>query len=750
MNLLACALLALVVDFSQGRWDPSAWTDLRQPQSEGGAPFVQGDYYVENWSDAAWSDEDVFRKHQLDAFSCMVLTNRFSAPMTFTAMTRFEHRMAPAIVIASDVATDAQGRKTLGDHYEIVLSDEGLCVWRHGRDADGRPLVEKVAYLNRRFEPKVQYALTVTVERQQSKDRAFGQMTIRCDGETFGFRDPLIPSEFHAGIAGSKGRCRFYGFRAGATLEEAAVAGRYRPITQVRVNQVGYAPGAPKVAEVPESAPYKTFRVQWLNNPRITWEDVMEGTFSEGGGGFKYADFSSVTKPGDYRVVCGAPHPACGCIHPKPGSLTSFSFKIADGVYSHLQRVLFGFYTWQRCGSGKGWAGVCHQDPVPLVGTDRKIDMRGGYHQSCDLRAWADDTARGVWQLFRWAENAKPAWDDGIVDEELRWGAEYFAKLVGPEGWAYDCQFEPIGWGPRNYYLRPAPLSAQYCVLHVLTSAARRFKASDSAFAATCLAKAKAVYAHTGADEYFKTAYTTPIPMVPPGSQPASFYRLMLPDNANGVGSRASAAIELYLTTGEEDYRKDALALGGKLLAFQIGEGPKAGLFRVDDDANRNELAFYACCCGAGDFGTTVVRRLFELTGEARFKEAYRRQCDAYLRFMDTGLQSNRGTGVVTGRGLALLEGYRLFGNREYYRGAQRAIDWMLGANRFEASMVNGVGLNQQQLEVFGQFFPSTPWIPGAVTHVVDGEYNLPNAGSLLLLAQALDGESQQTRKSGR
>ena len=111
MTVLSCMLLALVVDFSQGKWDPSAWTDLRQPRWDRGTPFVQGDYYVENWSDAAWSDEEIFAKHQLDTFSCMVLTNRFAAPMTFTTVTRFEHRMAPAIVIASDIATDAQGRK---------------------------------------------------------------------------------------------------------------------------------------------------------------------------------------------------------------------------------------------------------------------------------------------------------------------------------------------------------------------------------------------------------------------------------------------------------------------------------------------------------------------------------------------------------------------------------------------------------------------------------------------------------------
>ena len=186
MTVLSCTLLALVVDFSQGKWDPSAWMDLRQPRWDRGTPFVQGDYYIENWSDAAWSDEEIFARHQIDTFSCMVLTNRFAAPMTFTTVTRFEHRMAPAIVIASDIATDAQGRKALGNFYEIVLYDEGLNVWRHGHDADGKPLVEKAAYLTRRFEPKVQYALTVTVERKETQGRKFGQMTVRCDGEALG------------------------------------------------------------------------------------------------------------------------------------------------------------------------------------------------------------------------------------------------------------------------------------------------------------------------------------------------------------------------------------------------------------------------------------------------------------------------------------------------------------------------------------------------------------------------------------
>ena len=718
MNMLTCALLALVVDFSQGKWDPSAWTDLRQPQWDRGTPFVQGDYYVENWSDAAWSDEEIFRKHQIDTFSCMVLTNRFAAPMTFTTVTRFEHRMAPAIVIASDIATDAQGRKALGNFYEIVLYDEGLNVWRHGHDADGKPVVEKAAYLTRRFEPKVQYALTVTVERKETQGRKFGQMTVRCDGEALGFRDPLIPAEFYAGLIGSEGRCRFYNFRAGATLEEASAAGRHQPITQVRVNQVGYAPGAPKVAEVPVSAPYKTFRVQSLNNPRIAWEDVWEGKFSEGRGGFKYADFSSVTKPGDYRVVCGAPDPVHGCIRPKPGSLTSFSFKIATDVYKHLQRTLFGFYTWQRCGSKKGWAEVCHQDLVPLVGTDRRIDMRGGYHQSGDLRAWADDTARGVWQLFRWAEKAKPAWDDGIVEEELRWGAEYFAKLVGPEGWAYDCQFEPIGWGPRNYYATPAPMAAQFCVLHALCRAARYFKVRDTAFAAKCLAKAESVMRELETNPFFDKPYEPPTE-IPPGSQPASFYRTAYRGHPNVDAAFVSAAIELFEASGKAVYREKVDAFGAKMLKTYEG-------------------VEYSGCCGLNDFVRFAPFRAFNLTGDGRYKAILRKQCDEYIRD-SWNHQRNRSTQAPIGKGVVLTEGYRIFGDRDCLVAAQKGLDWDLGVNRHEQSFVNGIGRNTQPHEAWGQFYPSTPYIPGAVVHIMDGEYNLPNAGVLLILAQRLN-----------
>lgn len=728
--LFACAALAAAVsgavpvdvDFRSNKWDRAQWIHVRHSEWNRGTPFVQTDEGIVNWSDAAWSDEEIYARHQIDVFSAMLLTNRFSGAAAFATSVSFDHRMAPAIVLADGVEKDAQGRDELRDFYEFVLYDEGLNVWLHRRPADGgKATVEKVAFLEARFEPKKDYSLFVSVTPKKTQAGAVHDIRIACAGHVLGFRDAHFPSAYRAGIIGAEGRCRFRNFRAGETANDVASPEHPWPRRLIRVNQVGYAAGAPKVAEVPVSvaSKFKTFRVQYLG-PSLVWRDVYEGTFPPPRGAFCYADFSCVTNPGDYRVVCGDSAPPAGNPFDRYGAACSAFFQIRDGVYAPLERTLFGFYTWQRCGHRKGWAGVCHQDRVPLVGTDRTIDMRGGYHQSCDLRCWADDTAHAVWFLYQWAEAADPEWDDGIVDEELRWGTEYFAKLVGPEGWAYDCQFEPIGWGPRNYYVSPAPMNAQVCVLHVLARAAKRFRTKDAAFARKCADKAETLMRSLETNPVFAKPYELPIPNIPPGSQPAAFYASSVRGNPNGDAAFASCALEIFEATDKAEYRAKALAYGEKVI-------------RTFGDIN------YRGSCGTGSLMKMLPGRLFSLTGDVRYRDILRRQCQDFVRYAEESLQTNVSTLVPVVNGLVLLEGERVFGEPRYRVAAQRGIDWCLGVNCDEVSVVNGVGKHQQDLEVWGQFFPSTPWIPGAVTHVKHGEYNLPNAGGLMLVAQKLN-----------
>lgn len=66
--------------------------------------------------------------------------------------------------------------------------------------------------------------------------------------------------------------------------------------------------------------------------------------------------------------------------------------------------------------------------------------------------------------------------------------------------------------------------------------------------------------------------------------------------------------------------------------------------------------------------------------------------------------------------------------------------DWVYGANPMLMSYIEGVGHNQRQRPVFGQFFPSTPQIPGAMIHAATGEYGMPAVAMVLWATHRLQG----------
>ena len=72
------------------------------------------------------------------------------------------------------------------------------------------------------------------------------------------------------------------------------------------------------------------------------------------------------------------------------------------------------------------------------------------------------------------------------------------------------------------------------------------------------------------------------------------------------------------------------------------------------------------------------------------------------------------------------------FGRRDFLPYAARMRDWIYGGNPGYACYVTGLGFNCRRRNVFGQFFPSTPSIPGGVSHVLNGEYDLPAGGMAL------------------
>ena len=267
----------------------------------------------------------------------------------------------------------------------------------------------------------------------------------------------------------------------------------------IRVNQAGYLPHAPKWCAM-RNPPRPTFLVQ-RGDTDIHWHTVYEGKWVDApsGGGLKLGDFSCITEPGDYRILCGELKGNEKFRMPdwRP-AIQSFHFPVREGVYDVAERLFVTYVTLQRCGSKKGWAGLCHMDAVPVKdangATVRLIDAHGGYHQSCDLRNWHDGISLSMYTLLRYAELKKPIWDDGEIAENIRWGCDYFLRVIAPEGYVYDAQFAPIGWQPRDYYLAPATLGAQCNVAMLLARASRYFRPSDAAYADRLLTAARRVW----------------------------------------------------------------------------------------------------------------------------------------------------------------------------------------------------------------------------------------------------------------
>lgn len=79
--------------------------------------------------------------------------------------------------------------------------------------------------------------------------------------------------------------------------------------------------------------------------------------------------------------------------------------------------------------------------------------------------------------------------------------------------------------------------------------------------------------------------------------------------------------------------------------------------------------------------------------------------------------------GDISNAALFLLRAYRVTGDARCLAVAQRQVDWIMGCNPFDASTIEGVGLNQPLRFINdSEFFPPVPQIPGAVMTGIMGD----------------------------
>jgi uncharacterized protein YneR len=111
--------------------------------------------------------------------------------------------MAPLIVLAPELVENAKGQKEYRDHFEVVIYDEGVNVWRYFVK-DGKLAYRKAAFAGFRLEKDVKYALAV---KKTGKT-----LTVSVAGHTFDYFDDALPEACYVGITGCEGLNRFYDF----------------------------------------------------------------------------------------------------------------------------------------------------------------------------------------------------------------------------------------------------------------------------------------------------------------------------------------------------------------------------------------------------------------------------------------------------------------------------------------------------------------------------------------------------------
>ncbi|MBQ4232292.1 MAG: glycoside hydrolase family 9 protein, partial [Lachnospiraceae bacterium] len=213
----------------------------------------------------------------------------------------------------------------------------------------------------------------------------------------------------------------------------------------VNLNQLGYKTGDIKKAVVRGvDLSGKAFKVVNVDSD----ETVFEGKLSDeqlnptSGETVAIADFSDVKDDGKYKVVTD-------------DFGESYEFAIGDKVYSDLLKdTVVWFYT-QRCGAAlsKDVVGdfahdACHTSKATIYGTNKQIEVNGGWHDAGDYGRYVVAGAKAAYDLMDAYENNPDAFgddwnmpysDNGIPDilDEVDYELKWLMKMQDKDGGVY-------------------------------------------------------------------------------------------------------------------------------------------------------------------------------------------------------------------------------------------------------------------------------------------------------------------------
>ncbi|WP_066942977.1 glycoside hydrolase family 9 protein [Microtetraspora fusca] len=474
----------------------------------------------------------------------------------------------------------------------------------------------------------------------------------------------------------------------------------YTPDTgpRVRVNQVAYLPKGPKnatlVTEATEALPW---RLKDAHGAIVAeGRTTPRGVDGSSGQNVHTIDFSAYRTAGEGYTLSA-------------DGETSRPFDIGGGAYRKLKLDALKFYYTQRSGIAiddklrpgygrpAGHAGVSPNQGDTAVPCrpgvcDYTLDVSGGWYDAGDHGKYVVNGGISVAQLMGEFERTKnapiaasvggldiPESGDAVPDilDEARWEQEFLLKMQRPDGMVHHKIHDENWTGlpllphldPQKRELHPVSTAATLNLAATAAQAARVFAPYDAAFAARNLSAAKKAWAAAQAH---------------PG---------ILASPSDGVGGGTYddpdvsdefywAAAELYITTGEKEFRDFVLA-SPHHTADIWGErgfdwGHTAQLGRLDLATVPNDLP------GRADVRRSVV------AGAEKYLAT--QNAHPYGVPYDPPTYDWGSNALVLNNMIVIAAAYDITGDLKYRDSVLRGVDYLLGRNALNQSYVTGYG----------------------------------------------------------
>ncbi len=286
-----------------------------------------------------------------------------------------------------------------------------------------------------------------------------------------------------------------------------------------------------------------------------------------------------------------------GCFYIKAGQSESPAFKVSNDVYASAVEVPLKYMRQQRCGYNPFLKDSCHRYDGRIIyhptRTGEKIDTRGGWHDASDYLQYVTTSANAIYQmLFAYsqypsvfADNFKAdgsLGSNGVPDvlDEAKWGLDWLLRM-NPDK---DTFFNQIaddrdhigfklpnedsadyGWGSgkdRPVYYCTGQKQGLFKNQNRTTGLASTVGKFASAYSLGAdmlvtyypeyakLLKEKAVDAYKKGVEFPGVCQTAPC-------RSPYFY-----EEDNWTDDMQLAAVQIYKSTGEKQYLKDAVQYG--------------------------------------------------------------------------------------------------------------------------------------------------------------------------------------------